>query len=97
VKTTPALFRVRTSDGLTVLGHIHGNGGVISDTPDALTRLTLAIRRADRGHATGIYEPEPFHCRMYLHETAESRSVDLRGATVEVIAGSDSPQTEMLL
>jgi hypothetical protein len=98
VRRRAALFRVRQADGRTVVGYIHGSGGVMADERGALERAEHEIRLADRGSPLHVYEPETGHCLMYVQgESGPGEPVDLRGATVEVVAPAESAQTEILL
>jgi len=79
---------LRLADGRTVSGAIHGSGGIVAGA-SRVARVERAIRQANKGRDTGLYEPNPGHARLYRMYSNISRDVagneieiDLRGAEV---------------
>ncbi len=78
-------WAVRLADGRVVVGPVQGSGGVIG-LAAGRERLELAIKRAELGRPTGIYEPIPGHARMFPSYSAfgngDHVDADLRGAVL---------------
>lgn len=77
-------YTIRLATGELVTGPVHGSGGVVGHGQGNADRIRRAIRRANKGESTGLYEPQPGHARMYpaysANDSGEPRDVDLRGA-----------------
>lgn len=82
-------FRLELADGRVVTGAVHGSGGLIAG-PAGITRLTLAVDRAERGRRLDLYEPRPGGVRVYPDYGAagsgEPVDVPLAGARVSEVA-----------
>lgn len=77
------IFRLRLATGEFVTGAVHGSGGQIARGAHNTDRLRRAIRLAEAGRDTGIYQPKPGHARVYLdRDNVTTTDVDLRGAQV---------------
>jgi hypothetical protein len=84
-------YRFKLADGRVVVGAVQGSGGVIggrsvAEATDGVRRLRVAIKRAEEGERTGIYEPKPGHACLYPEYSFASQgpriSIPLVGATV---------------
>lgn len=76
-----AKYKLKLADGSEVVGAVHGAGGIVGHGPHNAGRIQQAIRQANRGRETHLYEPKPGHCAMYLDDRFEDQVVvDLRGA-----------------
>lgn len=77
------VFTLRLADGSTVRGAVHGSGGQIAGGEHNRERLRRAIRQAEKGRDTGLYQPKPGHALVYLdHDNVTTTDVNLRGAEV---------------
>ena len=79
------LVQFKLADGSFVAGAVHGSGGLVAG-PQGHDRIERAIRQANKGRDTGLYEPKPGHARVYRDASALSADnpidIDLRGASL---------------
>lgn len=77
-------FRITNRHG-SIVGVVQGAGGPVQ----YIDHLRKAIRQANRGRDTHLYEPAPGHVVVYPDYSAKSNgpsvAVNLKGATVEVV------------